>query len=138
MTAAVMFAGVDIGGTGVKVGVVTSEGVVVAREQENYHPDRHEPQDVVDLAVSVLQKVLRTVRARAELWVYCSNKYIIRLLTSRAPADPLGIGRLGGCWRVLPRCTGGWRRHPRSRQLSVLVGCAASAVVHRHPGQTGW
>ncbi|KAK1948246.1 Glucokinase [Phytophthora citrophthora] len=50
MTAAVMFAGVDIGGTGVKVGVVTSEGVVVARGQENYHPDKHEPQNVVDLA----------------------------------------------------------------------------------------
>ncbi|KAG6609886.1 putative glucokinase [Phytophthora cinnamomi] len=55
-----MFAGVDIGGTGVKVGVVTSEGVVVARDQENYHPEKHEPQDVVDLAVSVLQKVLKT------------------------------------------------------------------------------
>ncbi|KAE9114219.1 hypothetical protein PF010_g9789 [Phytophthora fragariae] len=60
MTAAVMFAGVDIGGTGVKVGVVSSEGVVVAREQENYRPEKHEPQDVVDLAVSVLQKVLKT------------------------------------------------------------------------------
>jgi hypothetical protein len=62
MTAAEMFAGVDIGGTGVKVGVVTSEGVVVAREQEKYHPEKHEPQDVVDLAVAVLHKVLRAVR----------------------------------------------------------------------------
>ncbi|KAG6955698.1 hypothetical protein JG687_00011039 [Phytophthora cactorum] len=61
MTAAVMFAGVDIGATGVKVGVVTSEGAVVAREQENYHPEKHEPQDVVDLAISVLHKVLETV-----------------------------------------------------------------------------
>ncbi|POM61329.1 GlucoKinase, partial [Phytophthora palmivora] len=58
MTAAMMFAGVDIGGTGVKVGIVTSEGVVAAREQENYHPEKHEPQDVVDLAVAVLHKVL--------------------------------------------------------------------------------
>lgn len=61
MTVAVMFAGVDIGGTGVKVGIVTSEGSVVAREQENYHPEKHEPQDVVDLAVAVLHKVLKTV-----------------------------------------------------------------------------
>ncbi|OWZ24853.1 Glucokinase [Phytophthora megakarya] len=60
MTAGMMFAGVDIGGTGVKVGVVTSEGAVVVREQENYHPDKHEPQDVVDLAVSVLLQVLTT------------------------------------------------------------------------------
>ncbi|POM61448.1 Glucokinase, partial [Phytophthora palmivora] len=58
MTAAMMFAGVDIGGTGVKVGIVTSEGVVAAREQENYHPEKHEPLDVVDLAVAVLHKVL--------------------------------------------------------------------------------
>ncbi|KUF76145.1 Glucokinase [Phytophthora nicotianae] len=57
-----MFAGVDIGATGVKVGVVTSEGAVVAREQENYHPEKHEPQDVVDLAISVLHKVLEATR----------------------------------------------------------------------------
>ncbi|KAJ8566835.1 hypothetical protein ON010_g6286 [Phytophthora cinnamomi] len=76
MTVAVMFAGVDIGGTGVKVGVVTSEGVVVARDQENYHPEKHEPQDVVDLAVSVLQKVLKTVRPRALQW-----RRVIALLT---------------------------------------------------------
>ncbi|ETK77877.1 hypothetical protein F441_16213 [Phytophthora nicotianae CJ01A1] len=62
MTATMMFAGVDIGATGVKVGVVTSEGAVVAREQENYHPEKHEPQDVVDLAISVLHKVLEATR----------------------------------------------------------------------------
>ncbi|RLN38410.1 hypothetical protein BBJ28_00014537 [Nothophytophthora sp. Chile5] len=57
-----VFAGVDVGGTGVKVGVVTSEGRVLAREQQNYHPDKHEPQDVVDLAALVLHEVLKTVR----------------------------------------------------------------------------
>ncbi|UIZ26619.1 hypothetical protein KXD40_002012 [Peronospora effusa] len=66
MTALDIFAGVDIGGTGVKVGIVTSKGSVVAREQENYHPDKHEPQDVVDLAVSMLHKVLKTTCLRLE------------------------------------------------------------------------
>ena len=56
-----MFAGVDIGGMGVKVGIVTSNGSIVARKQEKYNPDHHEPQDVVDLAVSVLYNVLKTV-----------------------------------------------------------------------------
>ncbi|EEY65839.1 glucokinase, putative [Phytophthora infestans T30-4] len=62
MTATMMFAGVDIGATGVKVGVVNSEGAVVAREQKNYHPEKHEPQDVVDLAISVMHNVLETTR----------------------------------------------------------------------------
>ncbi|KAF4325019.1 hypothetical protein BBO99_00000589 [Phytophthora kernoviae] len=61
MKAAAMFAGVDIGGTGVKVGVVDSEGRVVARDQENYHPEKHEPQDVVGVADKVLHKVLKTL-----------------------------------------------------------------------------
>ena len=62
MTALDLFAGVDIGGTGVKIGIVTSKGSVVARKQENYHLDKHEPQDVVDLAVTMLHKILKTVR----------------------------------------------------------------------------
>ncbi|KAG7400267.1 hypothetical protein PHYBOEH_006404 [Phytophthora boehmeriae] len=61
MTAGQLFAGVDIGGTGVKVGVVDSEGCVVARDQENYRPGKHEPQDVVDVAVKVLRKVLKAL-----------------------------------------------------------------------------
>ncbi|KAF1775410.1 ROK family [Phytophthora cactorum] len=102
MTAAVMFAGVDIGATGVKVGVVTSEGAVVAREQENYHPEKHEPQDVVDLAISVLHKVLETV-LRCDFAVRVihqrfSHSYV--MLT-----DPVGIGDLEavgvGCPGVL-------------------------------------
>ncbi|KAI9906519.1 hypothetical protein PsorP6_004112 [Peronosclerospora sorghi] len=44
-----MFAGVDIGGTGVKVGIVTSKGSILAREYEKYHPEKLEPLDVVEL-----------------------------------------------------------------------------------------
>ncbi|RLN88223.1 hypothetical protein BBJ28_00008530 [Nothophytophthora sp. Chile5] len=61
-----VFAGVDVGGTGVKVGVVTSEGRVLAREQQNYHPDKHEPQDVVDVAAAVLHEVLKTTNLTIE------------------------------------------------------------------------
>ncbi|CAH0477348.1 unnamed protein product [Peronospora belbahrii] len=57
-----MFAGIDIGGTGIKVGIVTSKGSIIAREHENYHPDKHEPQDVVNLAVTLLYTVLKTTR----------------------------------------------------------------------------
>ncbi|KAF1787973.1 ROK family [Phytophthora cactorum] len=121
MTAAVMFAGVDIGATGVKVGVVTSEGAVVAREQENYHPEKHEPQDVVDLAISVLHKVLETV-LRCDFAVRVihqrfSHSYV--MLT-----DPVGIWRPGGCRCGLPRRPGGWWGYPRCCQLSILVGCS--------------
>uniref|UniRef100_M4BID6 Glucokinase n=1 Tax=Hyaloperonospora arabidopsidis (strain Emoy2) TaxID=559515 RepID=M4BID6_HYAAE len=66
VTTAVMFAGVDIGGMGVKVGIVTSNGSIVARKQEKYNPDHHEPQDVVDLAVSVLYNVLKTTCLKLE------------------------------------------------------------------------
>ncbi|RMX69851.1 hypothetical protein DD238_000617 [Peronospora effusa] len=97
MTALDIFAGVDIGGTGVKVGIVTSKGSVVAREQENYHPDKHEPQDVVDLAVSMLHKVLKTVSIFCidELWVaYVANKkFTIKVTCLRLEdLDAIGVG----------------------------------------------
>ena len=60
-----MFAGVDIGGLSVKVGLVTANGSVVARRQQKYESTRPDPQDVVDLAVALLRKVLETVSAAA-------------------------------------------------------------------------
>ncbi|KAG6609885.1 putative glucokinase [Phytophthora cinnamomi] len=53
-----VFAGVDIGGTSVKVGTVTARGKILARAQEAYEPDSRHPQDVVDLATAVLDKLL--------------------------------------------------------------------------------
>ncbi|CEG48645.1 glucokinase [Plasmopara halstedii] len=61
-----MFAGVDIGATGIKVGVVTSEGVVVAREQANFRPNKHKPQDVIDLSIFLLHKVLKKTKLELE------------------------------------------------------------------------
>ncbi|CAI5712095.1 unnamed protein product [Hyaloperonospora brassicae] len=55
-----MFAGVDIGGLSVKVGLVAANGSVVARRQQKYESTRPNPQDVVDLAVALLHKVLET------------------------------------------------------------------------------
>ncbi|KAJ8566834.1 hypothetical protein ON010_g6292 [Phytophthora cinnamomi] len=58
-----VFAGVDIGGTSVKVGTVTARGKILARAQEAYEPDSRHPQDVVDLATAVLDKLLCKVRS---------------------------------------------------------------------------
>jgi predicted NBD/HSP70 family sugar kinase len=87
MTAATsMFAGVDIGGTGVKVGIVTGEGKVVARALETYEALSPKPEDVVNLAAAVLHKLLAKVGS-------CGDVAIAMPLTPHPP-------RCMCCWCV--------------------------------------
>lgn len=57
-----LFAGVDIGATSVKAGIVTADGRIVAREQQPLLPKRHEPADVVALTAEIVERALKTVR----------------------------------------------------------------------------
>lgn len=62
-----LFAGVDIGATSVKAGIVTAEGRIVAREQEALRPKEHEPADVVALTARIVGRALKTVRPSVSL-----------------------------------------------------------------------
>lgn len=57
-----LVAGVDIGGTSVKVGVVDAEGRVLARAQQQIHASEQEAESVVALACALLQQALGEVR----------------------------------------------------------------------------
>lgn len=65
-----LVAGVDIGGTSVKLGVVDATGRVVARAQQQIHPSEQAPAQVVTLACSLLQQALEEVDERLLLMRY--------------------------------------------------------------------
>jgi predicted NBD/HSP70 family sugar kinase len=67
--ARVLYVGVDIGGTSVKVGVVDAEGKVLAREQQQLLSDAREPSDVVALTVALVEQLLGSVRSHLALLV---------------------------------------------------------------------
>lgn len=59
--ARVLYVGVDIGATSVKVGVVDNQGKVLAREQQPFLPDAREPSDIVAVASALVDKLLADV-----------------------------------------------------------------------------
>lgn len=65
MASAGVLAGIDIGGSSVKVGLVrTTDGGVVARVQ---HPiTDHDPRAIVELASAALEKLLPSVRTKCK------------------------------------------------------------------------
>lgn len=57
-----LYAGVDIGATSVKIGIVTAAGVITGRGQQALVPSELEPHHVVELTALLLFKLLKSVR----------------------------------------------------------------------------
>lgn len=74
-----LVAGVDIGGTSVKVGVVDAEGHVRARAQQQIHASEQEPARVVALACALLQQALEEVRTNERLMTRHATYVRLRL-----------------------------------------------------------
>lgn len=74
-----LLAGVDIGGTSVKVGLVDAAGRVVARAQQQIPREERAPELVVGLACALLELALKQVGSahHVAFLSYCKQEHLV-------------------------------------------------------------